>query len=267
MTWVIAATSPFGHGAMISDVKVTLQSGATHDLIQKAFRVGNYIVAGFAGSVLNGYRLLDSITLSLRLPPELASTHAWEPAQIAKSWAPIAKTVFEQAPLSEQKLGSQFLVLGVSPTQNAGAPEFARAYMVRFSAPDFTPGFMHWGYKVCSIGTGASVDRYKQVLRPYFDLRTLDSQVETVGSSWWGKMIANAVGDAVEENSERGISRHFHVLTCRRGQILASTNDITWFAPDGTSETCIAMPPVATSYQQFQHMVAELGSDASCAVC
>jgi hypothetical protein len=155
----------------------------------------------------------------------------------------MAKTVFEQAPLSEQKLGSQFLVLGVSPTQNAGAPEFARVYMVRFSAPDFTPGFMHWGYKVCSIGTGASVDRYKQVLRPYFDLRTLDPQVETVGSSWWGKMIANAVGDAIEENSERGISRHFHVLTCRRDQILGSTNDMTWFAPDGTSETCIAMPP------------------------
>jgi len=166
MTWVIAATSPFGHGAMISDVKVTLQSGATHDLIQKAFRVGNYIVAGFAGSVLNGYRLLDSITLSLRLPPELASTHAWEPVQIAKSWAPIAKTVFEEAPLSEQNLGSQFLVLGVSPTQNAGAPEFARVYMVRFSAPDFTPDSCTGATKFAASGLApVLIDTSKRFVR------------------------------------------------------------------------------------------------------
>jgi hypothetical protein len=54
MTWVIGASSIFDYGAMMSDVRVTFSNGRTLDLLQKAYPVGPYIVAGFAGSVRIG---------------------------------------------------------------------------------------------------------------------------------------------------------------------------------------------------------------------
>jgi hypothetical protein len=40
---------------MMSDVRVTFPDGRVRDLVQKAYPVGRYIVAGFAGSVKIGF--------------------------------------------------------------------------------------------------------------------------------------------------------------------------------------------------------------------
>ena len=60
MTWVIGASSIFDYGAMMSDVRVTFEDGSERDLVQKAYPVGPYIVAGFAGSVRIGVIILDN---------------------------------------------------------------------------------------------------------------------------------------------------------------------------------------------------------------
>jgi hypothetical protein len=43
MTWVIGASSVFGYGAMMSDVRVRFSDGRKRDLLQKAYPVGPYM--------------------------------------------------------------------------------------------------------------------------------------------------------------------------------------------------------------------------------
>jgi hypothetical protein len=76
MTWVIGASSLFGHGAVISDIQVTFRTGQTVDLLQKAYPLGRFIVGGFSGSVLIGFRLLQSLKDMLKLPSEVAHSYA-----------------------------------------------------------------------------------------------------------------------------------------------------------------------------------------------
>jgi hypothetical protein len=79
MTWVIGASSIFDYGAMMSDVRVTFRDGSERDLVQKAYPVGPYIVAGYAGSVRIGFQMLDSLTKFLIVPANAPQPGAWEP--------------------------------------------------------------------------------------------------------------------------------------------------------------------------------------------
>jgi hypothetical protein len=79
MTWVIGASSIFDYGAMMSDVRVTFRDGRERDLVQKAYPVGPYIVAGFAGSVRIGFQMLESLAKFLIVPPNAPQPGAWEP--------------------------------------------------------------------------------------------------------------------------------------------------------------------------------------------
>jgi hypothetical protein len=43
MTWVCAASTIYGYGALYSDVQVTFLDGQTADLVQKAYPLSNFI--------------------------------------------------------------------------------------------------------------------------------------------------------------------------------------------------------------------------------
>jgi ATP-dependent protease HslVU (ClpYQ) peptidase subunit len=60
----------FDYGAMMSDVRVTFSDGSERDLVQKAYSVGPYILAGFAGSVKIGFQLIESLARFLIVPPD-----------------------------------------------------------------------------------------------------------------------------------------------------------------------------------------------------
>jgi hypothetical protein len=145
MTWVIGASSIFGYGAILSDVRVTFGDGRQRDLVQKAFAVGRYIVAGFAGSVKIGFKMLESLANLLTVPPDAPQPGAWEPEWVAEYWKPIAAHTFAAADASEQALGCQILLVGVSHKvdpkvlANPRAVKGPRACIVRFSGPDFDP--------------------------------------------------------------------------------------------------------------------------------
>jgi hypothetical protein len=47
----MGASSIFGYGAIISDVRVTFADGSEKDMVQKAYSLGPYIVGGFAGPI------------------------------------------------------------------------------------------------------------------------------------------------------------------------------------------------------------------------
>lgn len=254
----------FGHGALISDVRVTLRDGTTADVLQKIYPLGRYIIGGFAGSVRIGFGLIDSLSSALRIAPR---GHAWDPPQVARSWVATAKDVFDSAPTEERRLGAQFLLVGVSSSLDTGAPGFARVYVVRFNSPHFRPGFLSTGFGACSIGSGAPIRQYKQVLRRYFDVRTMPIQAETLSLGGVAKMIAHSLGDTIEEFPTRSVSRHLLVLACNRGQIVQTNNDMTWFASDDRPGFEIRMPPLVKSYAEFNAALRHRNADAVCAKC
>src|SRR5262245_56689808 len=105
MTWVIGASSIFGYGAILSDVRVTFRDGSQRDLVQKAFAVGPYVIAGFAGSVKIGFEMLHCLANFLTVPPNAPQPGAWEPEWVAEHWEPIAAGTFAAADAHERAMG------------------------------------------------------------------------------------------------------------------------------------------------------------------
>jgi|ERR1700691_2286804 len=75
--------------------------------------------------------------------------------------------------------------------------------------------------------------------------------------------LAEAIrrSQAVTDRPHAGISRHFHAVVVRRGEMSTWNNDERIHYPDG-SITEVRMPPVAQSYDEFERLAASGSSDA-----
>jgi hypothetical protein len=266
MTWVIGAASLFSTGALISDTRVQFSNGDTAEMLQKAYPVGNYIAAGFAGSVRIGFELIESLKATLA-PPEDFGDHACDPAEVAREWAPIAQRIFQRSGVEEQRNGARILLVGISPIEHMGTPEWPRVYVVRLSSKDdFAPGFIDRGLKMCSIGSGAGVTQYKRMLRPLFRMSSGIHQAHMASVHQWAQMLAHSATISVRDYPHAGISEHFHVLAIRLGEIVVFNNDMTTYPPDG-APIVLRMPPVARSWAEFDAMARAHGSSAVSATC
>lgn len=123
MTWVIGAISLFGYGVVVSDVKVSWKNSHRElPILQKAHFIGNSIVAGFAGSVRIGFRLIDSLRAGMT---SAGPNDGWHPWWVAKHWQAEAGRIFETSEPQEKQLKSEVLLMGVSPTGSGSAfPRF-----------------------------------------------------------------------------------------------------------------------------------------------
>lgn len=266
MTWVIAGSSIFGTGALVSDTRVQFSDGATAELLQKAYPVGNYIAAGFAGSVRIGFDLIESLTNFMAVPVGTGA-HAWNPRGVASDWALTAKQIFDSAPPEEQRLQSQLLLLGASPVEHMGAPEFRRIDIARFASPDFTPRFAKRGaLTVFHIGSGAGVREYVRGTKPLFRLGSGIHKAHMAGIDEWARTLAFSMTIAIRDHPNNGISQHFHVVAVRLGRIVMGTNDMTTHLNDGPPVE-LKMPPVARSWQEFMSLANEQRANASGAIC
>lgn len=164
MTLVIGASAMAGIGAIVSDIRVSFPDGSSRDMLRKAYPVGNHIAAGFAGSVAIGFALLEDLTVNLKLPRG-SETSYWLPHFVADAWQPVASEIFAKHPEHERRLGSRVLLAGTDPTDSG-------VRLIRFASPDFKPQFIRRGLRTCSIGSGASDQRYMRAIRPHFDIRT-----------------------------------------------------------------------------------------------
>lgn len=268
MTWVIGASSLFGYGVMLSDVRVTFSNGRTADIVRKAYPVGPYIVAGFAGSVFIGFRLLQSLREFLSISPYEPEPErlAWQPEWVAHHWSSEAKKIFAICPLAEKRLRSHFLMVGVSPTEDVGAPEFRRVYIIRFSNPEFRPGFMRKAFTVCHIGTGGGVAMYKRAFRDHFRLGASSLRSEMGGPGGWASMLGHTVNIVAAEQPIESVSRHMHILVCRLGEIIEGTNNERVYPADGSGPIVFEMPKVATNYEEFIRFCDGLGCGAQGAI-
>ena len=258
MTWVIGASSIFGYGALMSDVRVTFRDGREVDLLQKAFAVGPFIVAGFAGSVRIGFQLLHSLSAGL-VPPTDAEPGMWEPEWVAEHWQPEAQKLFATADPQEQKLCSQILLVGISyklrpeVANNPRALKQPRVCLIRFDSPTFEPVIVDRPLSVMHIGSGAAVARYTGEMQYHFQFNdTLKAEMGQIGM--WPKMLARSMGKIVAESPVGGISPHVHILVCRNGEIFLMNNNETRFPGGGAEPIEFKMPVVAGGYRQFCKM-------------
>ena len=257
MTWVIGASSIFDYGAMMSDVRVTFSDGTERDLIQKAYPVGPYIVAGFAGSVRIGFQMLESLAKFLIVPPNAPQPGAWEPEWVAERWKPLAVQIFESADELEQALRSQILLVGVSNkidpevAANPRAVLMPHACLVRFSSPNFDPLIKNKRLSVDHIGSGGGVEHYTKMMQHHFELSSETLKAEMAALGMWPKMLGSSVARLVAEHPHQGVSPHVHILVCRNGEIFTMTNDETRFPAGGGEPIEFKMPDVARSYQEF----------------
>lgn len=264
MTWVIAASTIFGYGALYSDVQVTFCDGKTKDLVQKAYPISNFIAAGFAGSVYIGFMLLQSLSDFLRIPPDDIDRLAWDPLWVSNNWSPIAKSVFEQAPSIEKTLGSKLLMVGASTQEASGLG--SKIYFTRFSSPDFRPGIMSRAIKLCSIGSGSGVLEYKHSIKPLFRLSSGILRAEIGQQGGWARQLGFSISWKLADRPHRGISRHVHIIIVRRGAIDVETNDEDIYKGDDPPIK-IRMPVVAKSYEEFVGLAQSMGQDTAGAAC
>jgi hypothetical protein len=264
LSWIIGGSNIFGYGALISDVQVTFANKRTIDFVQKAYLISNFLAAGFTGSVRIGFMLLSSLIHFTYLTPGRRKTDSWDPVWIADNWHPIAKDVFESAPREERELGSQFIIVCASPTEDATLG--AEIYIIRLSWPDVKTGIMINKIKICSIGSGADVEEYKRVLQPLFDMRPDILQDEEGKERDWSQVLASSITRIVNHTPMLGIRKHLNIHVVRRGDLYEFTNDERICRPNGSFSE-LAMPKIAKSYPVFVEMANKISIDAKCAVC
>ncbi len=209
MTWVVGGSSLFGYGVMVSDVRVSWDDGTEADLLRKAYRVGPYLLAGFAGSVSIGFQLIGNLQ-SFLLPPD-GSQSMWRPEWVAEHWHPEAAKIFAQAPTIEQAGHSQLLIVGVSPDEQLDASEFPRVYLIKMEAPDYRPTYLPTGLSVCHIGSGSVVGTYENAVAKFFKISSPTLQAATAGAVAWAQMLGNTIGRLVQDDPREGISPHVHI--------------------------------------------------------
>ncbi|WNJ89109.1 hypothetical protein [Bosea sp. 685] len=265
MTWVIGASSILGHGLMISDVRISFGDGTEADLLRKSYRVAPYILAGFAGSVDIGLRLIGSLQDFLNVP-DLPNNAAWQPDWVAENWSPIAARLFDDSPSMEQSSGSQIIMVGVSPNENMGASGFQRVYVTKFNWPDFIPVHMGKGLSVCHIGSGSNIERYESGVAEFFkfDSSAMLAGMQS-GPTGWSQMVGSSIGRIVSESPAPGISPHVFIDACQLGTFWSGTNDQNTYHPDG-SKVEFRMPEVASNYRDFIVLCQKLGKASARAV-
>ncbi|MBL7154380.1 MAG: hypothetical protein ISS79_11740 [Phycisphaerae bacterium] len=222
MTWIVGASTLFGYGAIISDVQVSdPTSGRRMDVLQKAYPVGKYIVAGFAGDVRPGLALLANLGSCLN-SEDVADDECWDPQWVADNWPNEARRVYQelerQGPVSE----TDILMLGL---EAAGTPEKrvmgdAIGHLSIFRSPDFVPQSEKGGRKAMSIGCGANVEKYTATLKDLMrddDLTYMKGEVYNTGG--YGRRIAETLSWMARDNPVDGISTNFQLFIVRMGSI------------------------------------------------
>lgn len=259
MTWVVGAVSPLGHAFIISDTRVTFSNGLEADLIQKSYCIGQYMVAGFAGSVRIGFHLLAHLNHQLRLDDENA---AWEPNVVGRAWSRQAAAIFASHSDAERRLGCSIILGGSSPSRNNGDGPWAKTYLMRLASPNFVPGFSRNGFAALQIGSGTSVAPYRQLVKRYFRDPTLIVNFTNFGGHGIGQVLAGSLSQEIRERPTPGVSPLLHVVSCGRGELQQSTINYRVMG----SENSPSDPRFATSYDEFCGLAKDQRRPIACAL-
>ena len=257
MTWVVGATTPFGYGVMVSDICVTLSDGIQRDVLRKAYPVGKFIIAGFAGSVGIGFDMIADLRDFLRMN-ETEAECCWEPEWVARNWSPRAKEVFRRQPITETKYGCEVMLVGVHAQEDALGHGRSVAAVLRW--PDFEPDIeTRWGAAL-SIGSGTGQHEAMEALvATVKDVDLMQAEVNNPGG--FSRVIAFGMTHDLFFRAPVGVSRHLHVSIVGINRFDFRPNDLEFHPKDGDPVT-LQMPKVAESYEQLCEML-KMGAEAT----
>ena len=253
MTWVVGIANVFGYGAAISDVQVSWpQSGRVLNCLQKVYGLGPCLAGGFSGSVEVGFRLLAdmAIIINTTTPPG----HAIVPRAFAHKWYRRARRFFSGQPTTIQQLGSELLLVGVSPGERIGDSPWPRTdVIVMRSRTGFSPEYAT-GIRCLSIGSGSAVEVYREALQDPQNLIQLD----VGGSAGIALGLTAQLRHVISKYPQPGISRYTHLTMVRTDSITIQPMNFTDFESDGTVVRD-HMPPVARSWEEFSALAQQNG--------
>ena len=263
MTWVIGGITPFGYGVGISDIRVSWSTGYFKDCLQKVYPVGNFIIAGFSGSVALGFKMINDLKQFLILDKP---NEAWISEWVAINWYRRARRIFNRAPKNIQKLGSSILLIGIHPNKNEGESPWPKGTACLFNSPDFEVKFSKSG-EFISIGSGSSVAEYVSMLKAStkkFDNAGMQAEVAMKGG--FGHNIKMNITESLLANEEQGVSMHLHIFIAERGKLyIGANNHLRSNGSNGFIE--FKMPTAAKSYEEFHTLCENENINAASAVC
>jgi hypothetical protein len=262
VTWILGAAIPFGYAALISDVRVTFPDGSHRDILQKVYPVGPMLLAGFAGSVEIGFRLIQDLQHYLHLPnpPGYPEQRAmWYPQQACWQWRRRARRLFSEAPADRRALGAGLIVAAVTPFRNGPFGLISRC--VRMRAPEFLPeriAPVSW----TSIGSGS---QHQDALR-FADVTKSDfmgfwAHGETNNPGGAAMMVAVSVAIGLMKDPVVGVSQILQVarVTGTEHTIQALSGSLGWRLVDEH--------PPARSWSDFVAICSGSGLHANAAAC
>ncbi|MCX6553925.1 MAG: hypothetical protein NTZ12_02745 [Candidatus Aminicenantes bacterium] len=245
MAWVISANTMFGYGIIISDICVTSPTKATADIIQKVYPVCNNIGAGFAGNVFLGFKLIEDLNKFLFLKNR---NKICDPLWVSENWYRRAKKIYLESNIHDS--GVHILLNGVSPDIDVGIKGWAKVYTIILRSPNFLPEIYTDGFGIYSIGSGASIEKYKKELQNTFEELGSILPGEAGDPGGYGRMLITTLSQFLIKYPVEGISKHIHLLEIERGFIqLFKSDHIDYLKNNQKVE--VFMPKVATNWNEL----------------
>jgi hypothetical protein len=290
MTWVVGMATPFGYGAGISDIRVTLGDGRERDCLQKIYPVGNSLALGFAGSVRIGFAMVERFKELLYVADE---TKGWDPEAVAGWFPDDARDVFFAFPEAERCLQSHLILIGVHPVKHSGNPDWPKSYIHTFRSPNFALSRTE-PREVVGIGCGSEFEPCRDALASISNDHEEMMKVRMGEQGTRGGMLSMLglqLTTLLKKAQPRGISSHLHYCWVYRHHTVISTNDHTtvgrWsMYPVGLDSPFAAgkegnepagrsigspempvpgffkMPRIADSWEELQHLLRAEGASA-----
>ncbi len=240
MTWIIGSSTMFGYGVVMADVCVTCgDTGITMDVLQKAFPMGPFMVAGLAGEVGVGLTLLRSMQLFLRRL-QREPDECYDPEWVAENWSKEAKQIYSDIS-NDMTVGDVHIItvgLKVKEKVLGGAIPCVTIY----KSPEFFPETVTGGNRSLSIGSGSHVDIYRNSLERMLkdkDLVYMNGEIGSIGG--FGRLVWQMIQRDIENNPVEGISDQLQLFLIRLGRIEE------WRSPN--------MPELATNWPELLNKI------------
>lgn len=224
MTWIVGTPTMFGYAFGISDVRVTLADGREFDCLQKIYNVGQFVAAGFAGSVSIGFAMIEELASLLHLEDR---SRAWELDVVAQWWPDDARRVFEAFPEQERRLQSDLILLSVHPQEYRGEHEWPRAFVYIFRSPDFAAQEVPV-HVLGSIGSGSAYDKCKKVIDEFsanHERRFAYMKGEQGVPGGMATRLGHDLTELLIRNRVVGVSPHLLYSWVYRGRVIIRPND------------------------------------------
>ncbi len=261
MTWVVGTATPFGHALVASDIRVTWPGGITHDCLQKVYRLGDFVIGGFAGSVQIGLAMVDFLQRQFAAADPGGG---WDLEVISQTWLPrVLRHRFKLWPKELRASRCQLLLAAAHPTANMGDLPVPRTVVRVFHSPRFLAEEVRTT-EAGSIGSG--VTAYAEAIRGLTSSFPFH-QASLAGAETQAGILAQSLYSAVRRTPTQGVSPLFHAAMVTRGRIVIVPHEVDVFEKDGTRRPEIRLPHVATNRETFVQFSRDRGLSAESSLC